>query len=31
MRVMCSTLDGRELEGEVVGGDHCDEASGEVD
>ena len=31
MRVMCSTLDGRELEGEVVGGDRCDEVSGEVD
>ena len=30
MRVLCSTLDGRELEGEVIGGGSCDEASGEV-
>ena len=31
MRVLCSTLEGRELEGEVIGGDFCDEASGEFD
>lgn len=31
MRVLCSTLEGSELEGEVIGGDHCDEVSGEVD
>ena len=31
MRVMCSTLDGSELEGEAIGGDHCDEVSGAVD
>lgn len=31
MRVLCSTLDGRELEGEVIGGDPCDEVSGEID
>ena len=31
MRVLCSTLDGSEPEGEVIGGDHCDEVSGEVD
>ena len=31
MRVLCSTLDGRELEGKVIGGDSCNEASGEVD
>ena len=31
MPVLCSTLDGSELEGEVIGGDHCDEVSGEVD
>ena len=31
MRVQCSTLDGRELEGEVIGGDSCDEVPGEVD
>lgn len=31
MRVLCSTLDGSELEGEVIGGDRCDEVSGEVD
>ena len=31
MRVLCSTLDGGELEGEVIGGEHCDEVSGEVD
>ncbi len=30
MRVLCSTLDGNELEGEVIGGDSCDEVSGEV-
>lgn len=30
MRVLCSTLDGSELEGEVIGGDYCDEVSGEV-
>ena len=31
MRVLCSTLDGRELEGEVIGGDSCYEVSGEID
>lgn len=31
MRVLCSGLDGRELEGEVIGGECCDETSGEVD
>ncbi len=31
MRVLCSTLDGRELEGEVIGGESCDEVSGEID
>lgn len=31
MRVLCSTLDGNELEGEVIGGDSCDEVSGERD
>ena len=31
MRILCSTLDGSELEGEVIGGDRCDEVSGEVD
>ena len=31
MRVLCSTLDGSELEGEVIGGDSYDEVSGEVD
>lgn len=31
MRVLCSGLDGRELEGEVIGGDYFDEVSGEVD
>ena len=31
MRVLCSTLDGSELENEVIGGDYCDEVSGEVD
>ena len=31
MRVLCSTLDGSELEGKVIGGDYCDEVSGEVD
>ena len=31
MRVLCSTLDGSELEGEVIGGDTCDEISGEID
>ena len=31
MRVLCSTLEGNELEGEVIGGDFCDEVSGEVD
>lgn len=31
MRVLCSTLDGSELEGEAIGGDYCDEVSGEVD
>lgn len=30
MRVLCSTLDGSKLEGAVIGGDHCDEVSGEV-
>ena len=30
MRVLCSTLDGCELEGEVIGGESCDEVSGEV-
>ena len=30
MRVLCTTLDGSELEGEVIGGDSCDEVSGEV-
>ncbi len=30
MRVLCSTLDGWELEGEVIGGESCDEVSGEV-
>ena len=31
MRVLCSTLDGSELEGEVIGGESCDEVSGEID
>ena len=31
MRVLCSTFDGSELEGEVIGGDTCDEVSGEID
>ena len=31
MRVLSSTLKGNELEGEVIGGDCCDEASGEMD
>ncbi len=31
MRVLCSTLDGSELEGEVIGGDTCDEISGQID
>ena len=31
MRVLCSTFNGSELEGEVIGGDRCDEVSGEVD
>ena len=31
MRVLCSTLDGRKLEGEVIGGDSSDETSGEID
>ena len=31
MRFLCSAIDGREIEGEVIGGDHCDEVSGEVD
>ena len=31
MRVLCSTLDGSELEGEVIGGDSYDEVSGEID
>ena len=31
MRVLCSTLDGSELEGEVIGGDSCDEISGQID
>ena len=31
MRVLCSTLDGSELEGEVIGGDFRDGVSGEVD
>lgn len=30
MRVLCSTLDGSKLEGEVIGGDSCDEVSGEI-
>lgn len=30
MRVLC-TLNGSELEGEVIGGNYYDEASGEVD
>ena len=30
MRVLCSILDGRELEGEVIGGESCDEVSGEI-
>ena len=31
MRVLCSTLDGSGLEGEVIGGDSCNEVSGEID
>jgi hypothetical protein len=31
MRVLCSSLDGSALEGEVIGGEFCDEVSGEVD
>ena len=31
MRVLCSTLDGKELEGEFIGGDSCGELSGEID
>lgn len=31
MQVLCSTLDGSELEGEVIGGELRDEVSGEVD
>ena len=31
MRVLCSTLDGSELEGEVIEGDSYDEVSGEID
>jgi hypothetical protein len=31
MRVLGSGLDGSELEGEVIGGEYCDEVSGEVD
>ncbi len=31
MRVLCSSFDGSELEGEVIGGECCDEVSGEVD
>ncbi len=31
MRVLCSTLVGSELEGEVIGGDCCNEISSEVD
>ena len=31
MRALCSTLDGRHLEGEVIGGDSCNEVSGERD
>ena len=31
MWVLCSTLNGCELEGEVIGGDSCDEASAEID
>ena len=31
MRVLCGTLDGSEIEGEVIGGDHCEGAYGEVD
>ncbi len=31
MRVLCSCLDGSELEGEVIGGECWDEVSGEVD
>lgn len=30
MRVLCSTLNGRELEGEVIRGGSCNEVSGEV-
>ncbi len=30
MRVLCSTLDGSKLEGEVIGGNPCDEVSGEI-
>lgn len=31
MRVLCSTLDGSELEAKVIGGEHRDEVSGEID
>ena len=31
MRVLCSTRDGGELEGEVIGGNRCDEIPGEID
>ena len=31
MRVLCSTPNGSELEGGVIGGDSCDEVSGEID
>ncbi len=31
MRVICSTMDGVELEGEVIGGEDFDEAAGTVD
>lgn len=30
MRVLCSTLNGSEPEGEVIGGDSCNEVSREV-
>jgi len=30
MRVLSSTLDGYELEGDVIGGEACDEVSGEI-
>ncbi len=30
MRVLCSTLDGYELEGKVIGGEACDQVSGAI-